>query len=112
MRGIGPFLKDAWRLSRPYFLTSEEKWSARGLLLALVAMNLAAVGLSVIFNFWRRDFYNALQVKDWKAFLELLFLYRNSSDGFMPGFTELAAVYIFIGVYSVWVNQYLQIRWR
>ena len=112
MRGIGPFLKDAWRLSRPYFLTSEEKWSARGLLLALVAMNLAAVGLSVIFNFWRRDFYNALQVKDWKAFLELLFLYRNSADGFMPGFTGLAAVYIFIGVYSVWVNQYLQIRWR
>ncbi|HEX3991169.1 MAG TPA: ABC transporter ATP-binding protein/permease [Acetobacteraceae bacterium] len=112
MRGIGPFLKDAWRLSRPYFMTSEEKWSARGLLLAIIAMNLSVVGLTVIFNFWHRDFYNALQVKDWKAFVQLLFWYRVSADGFMPGFTVLAAIYIALGVYSVWVNQYLQIRWR
>jgi putative ATP-binding cassette transporter len=103
MRGIGPFLKDAWRLSRPYFLTSEEKWSARGLLLAIVAMNLSIVGLTVIFNFWHRDFYNALQDKDWKAFLELLFLYRISADGFMPGFSALAVIYIALGVYSVYV---------
>jgi putative ATP-binding cassette transporter len=112
MRGIGPFLKDAWRLSRPYFLSSEEKWSARGLLLAIVAMNLSIVGLTVIFNFWHRDFYNALQDKDWKAFLQLLFLYRVSADGFMPGFSALAVIYIALGVYSVYVNQYLQIRWR
>jgi putative ATP-binding cassette transporter len=112
MRGIGPFLKDAWRLSRPYFLTSEEKWSARGLLLAIVAMNLSIVGLTVIFNFWHRDFYNALQDKDWKAFLELLFIYRISPNGFMPGFSALATIYIILGVYSVYVNQYLQIRWR
>ena len=38
MRGIGPFLKDAWQLARPYFMTSDEKWSARGLLLAIVAI--------------------------------------------------------------------------
>ncbi|HEX4368205.1 MAG TPA: SbmA/BacA-like family transporter, partial [Rhodopila sp.] len=112
MRGIGPFLKDAWRLSRPYFMTSEEKWSARGLLLAIIAMNLSVVGLTVIFNFWHRDFYNALQDKDWKAFLQLLFLYRISPAGFMPGFSALAAIYIALGVYSVYVNQYLQIRWR
>jgi putative ATP-binding cassette transporter len=112
MRGIGPFLKDAWRLIRPYFLTSEEKWSALGLLLSIVAMNLSIVGLTVIFNFWHRDFYNALQDKDWKAFLQLLFLYRMSSNGFMPGFSALAAIYIALGVYSVYVNQYLQIRWR
>ena len=74
MRGIGPFLKDAWQLARPYFMTSEERWSARGLLLAIIAMNLTLVGLSVVLSFWRREFYNALQDKDWKAFLELLFL--------------------------------------
>ncbi len=77
MRGIGPFLKDAWHLSRPYFMTSEERWSARGLLVAIIAMNLTLVGLSVVLSFWRREFYNALQDKDWKAFLELLFLYRQ-----------------------------------
>jgi putative ATP-binding cassette transporter len=112
MRGIGPFLKDAWKLARPYFMTSEEKWSARGLLLAIIAMNLTIVGLSVVFNFWRREFYNALQDKDWKAFLELLFLYRKSADGFMPGFCELAAIHITVAVYAVYVNQLLQIRWR
>ena len=112
MRGIGPFLKDAWRLSHPYFMTSAERWSARGLLLAVVAMNLTIVGLSVIFNFWHGEWYNALQEKDWKAFSELLLLYRNSADGFMPGFSVLAAIYIALAVYSVYLNQLLQIRWR
>src|SRR5271166_1262333 len=112
MRGLGPFLKDAWQLARPYFMTSEEKWSARGLLLAIIVMNLTNVGLSVVFNFWRRGFYNALQDKDWKAFLELLFWYRNSDSGLMPGFCELATVYIIIAVYAVYINQLLQIRWR
>jgi putative ATP-binding cassette transporter len=59
MRGIGPFLKDAWRLARPYFMTSEERWSARGLLAVIVAMNLTSVGLTVVLSFWRREFYNA-----------------------------------------------------
>jgi vitamin B12/bleomycin/antimicrobial peptide transport system ATP-binding/permease protein len=112
MRGIGPFLKDAWRLSRPYFMTSEERWSARGLLVAIVAMNLTLVGLSVVLSFWRREFYNALQDKDWKAFLELLFLYRKTDSGFMPGFCEVASVHIILAVYSVYINQMLQIRWR
>ena len=112
MRGIGPFLKDAWRLARPYFMTSEERWSARGLLLGIIAMNLILVGLSVIFSFWRREFYNTLQDKDLAAFLELIFLYRNTPSGLIPGFCELAAVHIVLGVYTVYVNQLLQIRWR
>ncbi len=112
MRGLGPFLKDAWHLTRPYFLTSEERWSARGLLLAIVAMNLTLVGLSVVLSFWHREFYNALQDKDGKAFLELLFLYRPTPSGLMPGFCEVAVVYIVLYVYSVYLNQMLQIRWR
>jgi putative ATP-binding cassette transporter len=112
MRGIGPFLKDAWRLARPYFMTSDEKWSARGLLFGIIAMNLTLVGLSVVLSFWRREFYNALQDKDWKAFLELLFLYRYTPSGLLPGFCEVAAVHIALAVYSVYVNQLLQIRWR
>jgi vitamin B12/bleomycin/antimicrobial peptide transport system ATP-binding/permease protein len=112
MRGIGPFLKDAWRLARPYFMSSEEKWSARGLLVAIIAMNLTLVGLSVVLSFWRREFYNTLQDKDWKAFLELLFLYRRTDSGLMPGFCEVAGVHIVLAVYSVYLNQMLQIRWR
>ncbi len=112
MRGIGPFLKDAWRLTRPYFVTSEERWSARGLLIAIIAMDLTLVGLSVVLSFWRREFYNALQDKDWRAFLELLFLWRYTPSGWLPGFCEVAGVHIILAVYEVYLNQLLQIRWR
>jgi putative ATP-binding cassette transporter len=93
-------------------MTSDEKWSARGLLLAIVALNLTNVGLTVVFNFWRRQFYNSLQHNDWKSFMELLLSYRISPDGFMLGFSELAAIFIVIAVYSIYINQLLQIRWR
>ena len=112
MSGIGAFLKDAWRLTRPYFMSSEEKWSARGLLLAIIAMNLTLVGLSVVLSFWQREFYNSLQQKNWAAFLQLLFLYRKTPVGLLPGFCEVAVVYIALSVYSVYINQFLQIRWR
>src|SRR5215213_10893487 len=112
MRGIGPFLKDAWQLARPYFMTSEERWSARGILLAIVTMNLTLVGLHVVLSYWRREFYNALQDKDFGAFLDLLFLYRQTPSGLLPGFCEVAAVFIILAVYSVYLNQLLQIRWR
>jgi putative ATP-binding cassette transporter len=112
MRGIGPFLKDAWRLARPYFITSEERWSARGLLLAIIVMDLTLVGLSVVLSFWRREFYNALQDKDWRGFLQLLFFYKNTPSGLLPGFVEVAAVHIILAVYEVYLNQLLQIRWR
>ena len=112
MRGLGPFLKDAWQLARPYFMTSEERWSARGILVAIIAMNLTLVGVSVVLSFWRREFYNALQDKDWVAFLELLFLYRNTPSGLLPGFCEVAGVHIILAVYSFYLNQLLQIRWR
>ncbi|MDR3536903.1 MAG: ABC transporter ATP-binding protein/permease [Acetobacteraceae bacterium] len=112
MRGLRPFLKDAWALTRPYFMRSEERWSARGLLLAIIVLNLSMVGLSVVLSYWRREFYNTLQEKNWQAFLDLLFYYRRTDSGTMPGFCELAAVYIGIAVYAVYLNQWLQIRWR
>ena len=39
MRGLGPFLRDAWFLAKPYF-RSEERRSAWLLLIVIVAMNL------------------------------------------------------------------------
>ncbi len=111
MRGLGPFLKDAWRLALPYF-RSEERWSARGLLAAVIALNLASVGLSVLLNFWRADFYNALQAKDWDAFIELVLVYHRSAKGFTFGFTVLAFTHIAVAIYEIYLNQWLQIRWR
>jgi ABC-type uncharacterized transport system fused permease/ATPase subunit len=53
-------VRDAWRLAKPYW-TSEEKWSAWGLLLAVIALDLGKVYISVRINAWNNAFYNALQ---------------------------------------------------
>jgi putative ATP-binding cassette transporter len=111
MRGLGPFLRDAWRLARPYY-HSEQKWSAWGLLLVVIALNLLIVGMGVVFSFWNRVMFNTLQTKDWDAFVHLLFLYRRTEFGFMPGFCEFAALYVLVGVYRVYLTQWLEIRWR
>ncbi len=112
MRGLGPFLRDAWFLSRPYF-RSEERRSAWLLLLVIVAMNLALVGMSVVLSYWRNAFYDTLQTKNWDAFISLLFTYRRTEDGaLMPGFCEIATVYIVIAVYARYLQQWLGIRWR
>src|SRR5271169_1059150 len=111
MRGLRSFVRDAWRLSGPYY-RSEEKWSAWGLLLSVLALRLLLVGMTVILSFWNREFFNSLQDKDFGAFWELLFLYRHTPSGFMPGFSEIAAVYILVAVYFTWLSQWLQIRWR
>lgn len=115
MRGLGSFIKAAWRLSWPYF-SSEEKWSARLLLGSIILLNLLMVGMNVILNFWNGAFFDSLQNKDWKAFINLLFLYDRGShgiiDGIMPGFCLVAAIYITVAIFSTYLNQWLQIRWR
>lgn len=111
MRGLGPFLKDAWRLAQPYF-RSEERWSARLLLGSIIILNLMMVGMNVILNFWNGAFYDSLQNKDWHTFVNLLFFYNRTPHGIMPGFCLVAAVYITVAVSSTYLNQWLQIRWR
>jgi len=111
MRGLRAFLRDIWRLSRPYY-RSEEKWSAWGLLIAIIALRLSLVGMNVVLSFWNREFFNSLQDKDFAAFFGLLFVYRRTPSGFMPGFCEIAAVYIVVAVYFTYLSQWLQIRWR
>jgi vitamin B12/bleomycin/antimicrobial peptide transport system ATP-binding/permease protein len=112
MKSIGSFLHDVWRLSRPYF-RSEEKWSAWTLLISIIVLNLSMVGMNVVLNFWNREFYNALQAKNWEAFLQLLFTWQRTPAGnIMPGFCEVVTVYILVYVYATYLNQWLQIRWR
>ncbi len=61
------FLRDLWALTRPYW-SSEERWSARGLLAIIIALNLGMVYLTVLFNEWNNGFYNSLQNKDYDEF--------------------------------------------
>src|SRR5262249_16938248 len=111
---IREFLGDVWSLSKPYFVSEEWK-SAWGLLSIILFLNLSMVGMTIILNFWRNDFYNTLQNMDAWGFFHLLFLGRASDHGvfgYMPGFTVVAFIYIMVGIYSTYLNQALQIRWR
>jgi putative ATP-binding cassette transporter len=71
------------------------------LLVAVVGLALGLVYLDVLFNYWNRGFYNALQEKSFIDFKDLL-LY----------FGLLAAIYIFGYIYRVYLTQMLQMRWR
>ena len=94
------FIRDLWALLRPYW-KSEERRSAWLLLVANIVLTLGLVYMSVLFNQWYNLFYNTLQNKDMKEFYHQL-----------GRFSVLAAIYIAIAVYQVYLNQMLQIRWR
>ncbi|MEO8156646.1 MAG: ABC transporter ATP-binding protein/permease [Betaproteobacteria bacterium] len=94
------FLRDTWRLIKPFW-TSEERFMAWILLGTVIGLTLAMVYMNVQFNYWNNDFYNALQEKDKAAFWRL-----------MGRFTFLATAYILMAVYAFYLNQMLQIRWR
>lgn len=94
------FCGKAWALAKPYF-QSEDKWKARGLLLAIVLLNLGTVFMAVQFNDWYRVFYDALQNKDQTVFWQQL-----------GRFTYLAFGAIIIAVYKFYLTQLLEVRWR
>lgn len=89
-----------WTLSAPYF-RSEEKLKARGMLAAIIALNLAAVYMLVLINDWNRLFYDALQNKDQAVFWTQL-----------GRFTYLAFGFIIIAVYKFYLTQLLEMKWR
>jgi putative ATP-binding cassette transporter len=98
--GLRQLLRDAWAMTYPYWL-SEERWSARGLLLAVIALNLGIVYINVLINKWNNAFYDALQARNYTVFLHQLIR-----------FSLLAGLFIIFAVYQVYLNQMLQIRWR
>jgi putative ATP-binding cassette transporter len=100
MAKLNHFLKDLWRLTKPYWF-SEERWVARGLLAVIVALNLGLVYLEVQFNQWNNGFYNSLESKDLAAFYASLWRFGG-----------LAVAFIVASVYQLYFNQMLQIRWR
>ena len=93
-------LGKAWALSKPYW-SSEERWTARALLVAIIGMALFMVFLDVQFNSWNNNFYNALQEKQSTDFWALILW-----------FSFLAAVYIAVAGYNRYLNLLLQLRWR
>jgi putative ATP-binding cassette transporter len=98
--GFVSTLATIWRLAVPYF-RSEDRTMGRLLLAAVITIELALVGIDVLINRWNNRFYNALQDRNWDVFVsELTF------------FCLLAAGFIVLAVYQLYLNQWLQIRWR
>jgi putative ATP-binding cassette transporter len=95
------FFKDLWKITGPYWRHSEERWFARGVFLAIVALNLAMVWVSYLITEWYNTFWNALQKYNApEAWHELLI------------FLLLVIPYIVATVYQTYLTQMLQIRWR
>jgi len=100
VRGTLSTLAIVWRIASPYF-GSEDRWPGGILLAAVIAIELSIVGLTVLFNSWNNVFYNALQNRDWDAFVTQLIY-----------FCFIAGALVVLAVYQLYLNQWLQIRWR
>lgn len=93
---LRPFLK----LLLPFW-KSEQKWTAIGLLFAILAIVVGNVYAMVQLNHWNKAFYDALQNLNQPEFFKQI--YR---------FLGIALVYIFISAYRNYLTMLLQIRWR
>lgn len=97
---IGGALRQAWRIAKPYYF-SDEKWSALGLLVVVVALSLGQVALNVRFSYWYNAFYNTLQNLDEHGFYVQIAI-----------FAGLATLWVAVGMSRSFLSQMLRIRWR
>lgn len=94
------FLKELWSITKGYW-TSEDKWKACALAVAIIALQIIYVSSLVTYNAWQKDFYNTIQAVDPDAF----FFYLKYWPMYMVFF-------IFIEVNRDYLMQWLEIRWR
>jgi putative ATP-binding cassette transporter len=100
VNNISSTLATVWRIAAPYF-RSEDKWAGRGLLAAVISIELALVAIDVLLNQWSNRFYTGLQEYNWDVFVREIGV-----------FCVLATCFIGLAVYQLYLNQWLQIRWR
>ena len=94
------FLRRFLRLVGPYF-TSEEKWRAGGMTAAVVALTLLQIGIQIRLNWWNKDFFDALEQRNWPGFIHQLLL-----------FAGWASAGMITAVYQLYMKQLLQLHWR
>lgn len=92
--------KNFWLLFKGYW-QSDDKWKARGLLSAVILLNLVSVFLMLEMTSWFNEFYTILQNYSYHLFWQSI-----------SKFTILALLLIFFAVYAFYLQQILQIKWR
>lgn len=95
------FFRDLWGIVKPYWSSSEERWSARALLLLIVVLNLVMVYISYRITEWYNTFWDALQKYAAPAAWHQMLV-----------FLVLVIPYIVAVVYQTYLTQMLQIRWQ
>ena len=93
-------LLSSWKIARAYWF-SEEKWSAWGLLLTVIALNLAIVYILVLLNIWQVNFYEVIQIHDYDGFIQAIGQY-----------SLIAASLVVVRGYQIYARMTLHIRWR
>jgi vitamin B12/bleomycin/antimicrobial peptide transport system ATP-binding/permease protein len=89
------------RLAGGYWTDRATRWRAIGLTAGLVVLGVAQVGMAIWLNYWNKDFFDALERKDWTAFLQQ---------------TAIFAVIVVVSALTVAVHLHvkrrLQLGWR
>ncbi|MBO1114251.1 ABC transporter ATP-binding protein/permease [Bordetella petrii] len=89
-----------WRLAWPY-LTPRRSWRPLGSLVLQLLLTLAAVRMTVLFSYWYKGFYDALQALNMAAFWTMLVI-----------FGVLATVHVARALVDYYVGQAFEIDWR
>jgi vitamin B12/bleomycin/antimicrobial peptide transport system ATP-binding/permease protein len=63
------FFRQFVRLAGGYWTAPGVRWQAIGLTAGLIILGVAQVGMAIWLNYWNKDFFDALERKDWAAFL-------------------------------------------
>lgn len=100
MKNLRATVAIVWRLATPYF-RSEDKLAGGSLLAAVITIELSLVAIDVLVNQWYKRFYNDLQGRLWSGFVWEIGI-----------FALLASIYVGLSIYQIYLNQWLQIRWR
>ncbi len=100
MAGFVEILSTIWRIAIPYF-RSEERRAARILLVAVIIVELCLVGTNILLNRWYNGFYNSLQDRNWETFVEQIAF-----------FCSIAVAITLFSAYKLYLNKWLEIRWR
>jgi len=93
-------LLNSWKIARAYWF-SGEKWSAWGLLLTVITLNLGIVYILVLLNIWQVNFYEVIQKYNYSGFIQAIAEY-----------SLLTACLVLVRGYQIYARMMLHIRWR
>ncbi|NKC33045.1 ABC transporter ATP-binding protein/permease [Falsiroseomonas selenitidurans] len=90
-----------WRLARGYYSSPGDRRQAWLLTAAVVGLTLFQIGVTVRFNLWNRDFFNALENRNAPAFYGQMWMF---------GLLLVLAMVAAVG--QLWARQALMLGWR